>query len=37
VPYGHDSFLLEDALQAPYVRRFLEETYAAADSASSKT
>lgn len=29
VPYGHDSFLLEDALQAPYVRRFLEETYAA--------
>jgi homoserine O-acetyltransferase len=26
--YGHDSFLLEDALQAPYVRRFLEETYA---------
>jgi homoserine O-acetyltransferase len=29
VPYGHDSFLLEDALQAPYVRRFLDDTYGA--------
>jgi homoserine O-acetyltransferase/O-succinyltransferase len=25
--YGHDSFLLEDELQAPYIRRFLERTY----------
>jgi homoserine O-acetyltransferase len=25
--YGHDSFLLEDALQAPHIRRFLAETY----------
>jgi homoserine O-acetyltransferase/O-succinyltransferase len=25
--YGHDSFLLEDELQAPYVRRFLERTH----------
>jgi homoserine O-acetyltransferase len=27
VDYGHDSFLLEDALQAPYVQRFLADTY----------
>jgi homoserine acetyltransferase len=25
--YGHDSFLLEDELQAPHIRRFLEHTY----------
>ena len=25
--YGHDSFLLEDELQAPYIGPFLERTY----------
>jgi homoserine acetyltransferase len=23
--YGHDSFLLEDELQAPHIRRFLDQ------------
>jgi len=26
--YGHDSFLLEEARQAPLIARFLEDVYA---------
>ncbi|MEY9860535.1 homoserine O-acetyltransferase [Catenulispora sp. GAS73] len=35
-PYGHDSFLLEEARQIPIVRRFLEDRFAA-DGAETTT